>query len=255
MIELPILSDKEWDATNDYISKSRCVLFKNCEIKYKKQYIDRTIPREDSHASTVGTRFHQFAELFMQVADQYPVEKWKSFIHPDFTVEEKPFYEYFIDYEIERFDLYKQKKLYQWKPIANEFRVINHNRKIRGIIDRIDQTGETSINVIEYKTSQKVSKPKLMFEFGFYDLLLDEVPELKNFTRTYTVINPRVGAVVSFNPSRLATIVKQIQKLQDAIKTGVFKPTCKREYVFDWCQICSQEEILSYNGITNYCSD
>ena len=249
-MELPILSDKEWDATNDYISKSRCVLFENCGIKYKKQYIDRTIPREGSHASTVGTRFHEFAELFMAVAGEHPVEKWKSFIHPDFTDEERSMLEWWIDYETERLET-----AYQWKPLAMEYRVINHQRKIRGIIDRVLQTGESTIDIGEYKTTQSINKQKLMFEFGFYDVLLENVPELKGMKRTYTVINPRLKQVVSFNPSRLATIIKKINKLNEAIETGKFKPACVHDYVYPWCNICSMEEITMYNGITNFPSD
>ena len=250
MIELPILSDKDWDATNDYLSKSRVTLWEFCGLKYKKQYIDRVLPREGNHASTVGTRFHEFAELFMGVAQNYPVEKWHSFIHKDFTDEEKDMLEWWIDYEIDRLD-----GAYLWKPLAMEYRVINHKRKIRGIIDRILQTGETVIDIGEYKTTQKINKPKLQFEFGFYDLLLSEVPELQDFRRTYTVINPRLKQVVSFNPSRPATIIKKINNLNECIETNSFKPMCKFDYATSYCNICSMEEIAAYNNITNYRSE
>jgi hypothetical protein len=250
-IILPILSDKDWDATNDYVSKSRIQLFEMCNIKYKKQYIDRCIPREGSHASTVGTRFHEFAELFTNIAEKYPEDKWKSFIHPEFTQEETDMLEWYIDYEIER----KQTAGEFWKPVAMEFRAINHQRKIRGIIDRVVQTSHDTIDIGEYKTTQSINKQKLMFEFGFYEVLLENIPELKGFKRTYTVINPRLKQVVSFNPSRLATIIKKINKLNDAIKNNEFKPACKYDYVFPWCNICTMEEITVYNGLTNIRSD
>ena len=252
MIELPILTDKDWDATNDYLSKSRCQLFDFCGIKYKKQYIDRTLPRDDgSHASTVGTRFHEFAELFMGVASKYPIDKWKSFIHPDFTDEEREMLEWFIDLEINR----HAKNQDLWTPLAMEYRTINHGRKIRGIIDRIDQMDDQTINVIEYKTTQKINKSKLMFEFGFYDLLLMDIPELKDYKRKYTVINPRLKEVVSFNPSRLATIVKKINTLNESIANNSFKPMCKLDYATSWCNICTMEELAEYNGVQHYCSE
>lgn len=247
---LPVLSDKEWDATNDYISKSRVTLFEFCGIKYKKQYIDRTLPRDGNHASTVGTRFHEFAELFMGVAPKYPVEKWKSFVHPDFTEEERDMLLWFIDLEITR-----RETALQWQPLAMEYRVINHTRKIRGIIDRVDQMTEDTIEVIEYKTTQKINKTKLMFEFGFYDLLLMDVPELQGYKRKYTVINPRLKEVVSFNPSRLATIVKKINSLNECITNNTFKPMCKLDYATSFCNICTMEELAEYNGIEHYCSD
>jgi len=187
----------------------------------------------------------------MGVADKYPEEKWKSFIHPDFTNEETAMLDWWIDTEIERRKTVGE----YWKPLAMEYRAINHGRRIRGIIDRIVQTSEDTIDVGEYKTTQSINKSKLMFEFGFYDVLLENVPELEGFKRTYTVINPRLKQIVSFNPSRLSTIIKKINKINDAIKNNEFKPACKYDYVFDWCNICTMEEITQYNGLMNFVSD
>lgn len=244
MISLPIVTDEEWDSFGDAISKSRVVLFNFCPIKYKLNYIDKTLPRDGNHASTIGTRFHEFAERFMLVAKEYDVEHWKKFIHEDFTDEEVPMLEWFIDTEIERLNSEKPEF---WKPLGVEVKVINKERNLRGIIDRIDLIDKNTINVIEYKTSQKIVKPKLQFEFGFYDILLDSIPELKDYNRRYTVINPRLKQIVSFNPSRRVTVLKKINILNECIETGNFLPICKSEYVTQFCNICTLEEIEAYH--------
>lgn len=252
MTVLPIITDDEWDVGSDYISKSRLSLYKFCPIKYKKQYIDKVLPRDGSHASTVGTRFHEFAELFMQVAKQHDPEKWMSFIHPEFSDEEVPQLTFFINRELQRL---RDPETYQWEPIALEYRVVDNNGKIRGIIDRIDLIGEKFIEVIEYKTSQKISKPTLQFEFGFYDMLLDSVKELAGYKRRYIVINPRLEQVVSFTPSRRSTIERKLNNINYVIANDKFVPTCKGDYATAFCSICTLEEIALYNGFSNIRSE
>lgn len=254
-IVLPDLHDETWDGANNYLSKSRLVLFKFCGIKYRKQYIDKCLPYEESHASTIGLRYHSFMELLMDVAEKYPTEQWYSFIHPDFTEEEVPFLKWSIDIEIER---YKNDPEY-FKPIGIEYRIVDHVNKIRGIIDRIDQLDDETINVIEYKTTVRIDKPKLQMEFGFYDMLLDSIPELKNYKRKYTIYYPRMEQIVVLNPSRRATIEKKIKAVYDAIESGEFKPNCginldtmRLEYSTNFCTLCSLEEIAQYNGLVNY---
>ena len=255
IITLPICTDEEREDASDYISKSRLALYAFCEIKYRKQYIEKCLPYESSHASSIGSRFHEHHELFMAVAHKYPVDKWMDFIHPDFNEEERPMLKWSIQREIER---YKENPDY-FTPIGLEYRIVDHENKLRGIIDRIDQINEKEINVIEYKTTQTVSKQKLQMEFGFYDILLDCIDELKGMKRTYTVINPRLQKVVSFNPSRKSTIFKKVQAVRDAIENDDFKPTCGLDvdtftlgYATNFCTICSLEEIAEYNGLVNY---
>ena len=254
-ITLPIFTEEDWANSSNYLSKSRLVLMDFCEIKYRKQYIDKCLPYESSHASTIGTRYHEFMELFMAVAHKYPTDKWLSFIHPDFTAEERPMLEWTINLEIERYN--DDPEL--WSPIAMEYQVVDYVDELRGIIDRMDILDESTINVIEYKTTQSINKSKLQLEFGFYDILLDSIEVLKPYKRVYTVINPRLRKVVSFNPSRKSTIQKRIDKIKNAIETNEFKPTCgvnvdtfEVEYATNFCTICSLEEIAMYNKLVNF---
>lgn len=255
MLSLPQISDIDWNNTNNYISKSRLNLWFFCEIKYRKQYVEKCLPRKDTHATSIGTRYHNFMEIFMGVADQYPVEKWMDFIHPDFTDEEVSMLKWSIRREIDR---YNENPLY-WKPIALEYKIIDHTHNLRGIIDRIDQVDDHTIEILEYKTSKKADKRKLQLEFGFYDLLLDSVEELKGYKRKYTVIYPRLQQAITLKPSRHSTIMGHIDKILSAIENDKFTPTCgfdihtyTPEYATSFCTLCSLEDIARYNEIVNY---
>jgi len=255
MITLPVCTDEEWENAGDFLSKSRLSLFQFCGIKYRKQYIEKCLPYESSHASSIGLRYHQFMEIFMAVAHKYPTEQWMSFIHPDFNEEERPMLEWSIKREIERYNANPK----YFTPIAFEYRIIDYEHKLRGIIDRIDQDDENTINIIEYKSTQSINKQKLQMEFGFYDILLDCIDELQGMKRIYTVINPRLQKVVSFNPSRRSTIFKKVQAIYDAIENNEFRPACGLDvdtftlgYATSFCSICSLEEIAEYNGLINY---
>jgi len=178
-----------------------------------------------------------------------------SFIHPDFIEEERPMLEWTINLEIERYN----KSPEFWSPIATEYQIIDYGNQLRGIIDRIDILDEDTINVIEYKTTKSINKSKLQLEFGFYDILLDSIEVLKPYKRIYTVINPRLQRVVSFNPSRKSTIQRRIDKIKNALETGEFKPLCGIDvdtfqvgYSTNFCTICTLEEIAEYNGLVNY---
>jgi hypothetical protein len=239
-IILPIISDEEWKSGSDYISKSRCALYKFCPLKYRKQYIEKVLPYESTHATTVGTRFHEFAETFIGLYQNYPVSEWGRFIHPDFVEEEREMLNWFIEDEAFRYSCGS-------RPIALELRVVDHEHKLRGMIDRIDQVNDEWINVFEYKTSQKVKKPDLSFEFAFYDILLDSIKELEGFKRKHTVIYPRLQKVLEFKPSRRSTVMNRIDQINNSIKNDLFKPSCDHDYATYFCSCCTLEEIAYHH--------
>lgn len=244
MIVLPEVDEVRWEECGNYISKSRIALFDMCEVKYRRQYVAKDIPREDTHATSIGSRFHEFAELFMGVADKYPCDKWKTFVHNDFVAEERLMLNWFIDREEIRFENFND----TWKPVALEYRVVNDKYQIRGIIDRIDMVNDDTLKIVEYKTSKSIQKKKLQMEFGFYALLIEDIKELQQFKFIYEVLYPRLQTVVQFNPSRKSTIVKRLEKIRTCIKTDNFKPLCKGgEYSLPFCSVCTLEEIDEYN--------
>lgn len=237
---MELIDDETWKNHDHYVSKSRLGLYKDCQLKFKKQYIDKCIPREENKIMSLGTRFHEFAEVFISNCTFYDPSEWDNFIHPDFTEEEVLGLKWFIDYT----------RKHEPHPLILEGKFINHEHKLRGIIDRIDQFDEY-LDVWEYKRSKRIDKAKLQFEFGFYDLLLSNVDEFKDYKRRYFVMSPITQEVLSFTPSRKSTILNWLQKLNDSIANNDYKPLCKDRYALPWCQICSLEEISLYYGGAN----
>ncbi len=239
-----IISDDEWNAHSHYFSKSRCNSYKFCPVQYKKMYIDRSYISPPNYAMTLGSRFHEFAETFMQVCHRYPTKTWTSFIHPEYTDQEREMLEWFINGEISRYNtiepVYRQ-------PMALEYKVLNHEYQIRGIIDRMDKLDEDTLMIIEYKTGKSINKQSLQFEFGFYNLLLEN-NENFNYNFKFKVINPRLKETASFLPSRPSTILKLLDKIRSDTE---FKPRCTPKFRIN-CQICTDEELLLY-GIGTPC--
>lgn len=239
--------DDVWDDAHSYFSKSRISSYKWCGIKFKKQYVDKTLEYQDTHSTLVGSRYHEFMELFMQEAPKYDPDKWHSFVHKDFTPEEQDLLHWTIDREIER---YNRNPDY-FEPIALEYKVVDHAHEFRGIIDRIEQFSDNIIDIVEYKTSKSIYKPSLQMEFGFYDIILDCIPELRGFRRRYYVINPRVKDIVYMNPSRKTTIFNKVSEIKSSIANDDFKPTCTPKYRMR-CDVCTMEELLEF-GVEDYC--
>lgn len=240
MLVLPYASDDDWKNSSFFMSKSRISQYDMCPLKFKKQYVDKTLGYVDTHATLIGSRFHEFAETFMTHCYKYPPETWHKFIGQEYTQEELPMLNFLIESEKERYERGEF-------PIALEYRIVNKELNMRGLIDRIDLVDEDVINVIEYKTSKSFDRRKLMMEFGFYSMLLDSIPELQNYKRKYTVINPRLQEIKEFPPSRNSTIINKINKINECIKTGIWKPVCKKDYALSFCDICTLEEIEYYN--------
>ena len=240
----PSMVDEEWFKYNDYYSKSRIGSYDFCQLQFKKQYVDKTLKVEPNHVMSYGTRFHEFAEAFVQMAPKYPVEKWHKFVHDSYTEEEKVGLHWFID---EHAKIYKDINI-----LACEYKCADHTNKLRGAIDRIDQVKDNTIRIIEYKTSASFKEKKLMFEFGFYKVLLKNQPWTKDLDFEYCVINPRIREIHHMKPSRDKTILDHIAKANESIKTGNFKPKCTNNYKMD-CDICTPEELLLY-GVGEFCN-
>lgn len=239
-IVLPSVTDEQWESCSNFTSKSRIGQFDMCPIKYKKQYVDKTLGYQETHATIIGSRFHEFAEAFVPLCGNYHPSKWDMFISDDFDDEEQPMLKYFLEVE-------KERRAKGYIPIALEYRIVYPLYKIRGIIDRIDLIDDHTIEIVEYKTSKSISKQKLMLEFGFYSLLLDSIEELKDYDRQYIVIAPRVEKCYSFNASKKSTILGRLDKINTCIETGLWKPLCKDDYALPFCDICTLEEIAYYN--------
>jgi hypothetical protein len=198
---------------------------------------------------SIGTRFHEFAEMFYNVAEKYKPSQWKDLIHPDFIDEEKRMLENFINREIIRYNFINPD---YWLPLSTEYKLIDHTNHLRGIIDKIEQIDDNTIAIVEYKTGSKITKRSLQLEFGFYDIILDTIPELEGMRRLYYVYNPRLDDIQYFTPSRRSTIINNLQKVYDAMESNVYHPSCTPDFQMN-CTSCTMEELLEM-GIGKCCS-
>lgn len=232
-------NQSKWDSCNNYISKSRLSTFSFCPLQYKKRYVDGIRDTDFNYAITVGTRFHEFADNFFDVAPLYPVENWEDFIHPDFNDNERKSLVWFINQERERLDLFNG-NVDLWMPVARECRIVDDDNELRGIIDRVDAINDLLV-IVEYKTSKSIYKPALQREFGFYKVLMQADPRFRGKKLLGCVINPRLRQIEFMNPSRDTTVDKMVINLREAIATGIYKPSCTGAK-FAMCGLCSSCE-------------
>ena len=221
---MTLKSNENWDDYSHYLSKSRLSTFSFCPLQFKKMYIDQETKLAPNYAMSTGTRFHNFAETFFDVAPNYPVDTWEDFIHPDFSPQEQSMIQYFIDQERERLSIFGG-DIDKWMPIGCEMKFLDHKNQLRGIIDRIDQINDLIV-IVEYKTGKSIYKPSLQREFGFYKILLQTDDRFKGKDITCCVINPRIGQIEFMSPSRESTIFKAIENLRNAITNDAFPPNC-----------------------------
>jgi len=228
------------------ISKSHLTSYTFCPLQYKKIYVDKSVVQDENYAMVTGTRFHEFADTFMQIAHEYRPADWENFIHPDFTDSERDMISWFIDMERRRL-IALDCDLDLWKPVFCEKMVINEELGIGGTIDRLDRFG-SGYCIVEYKTGKSVYKPSLQKEIGFYKYLLSTVPDYADYQIVMgMVINPRVRQIELLKPSYESTILKLIQKCQDVRNGGEVIPTCSESKMAICSCKCSIEESGLYN--------
>lgn len=238
------MDDETWDKYSHYISKSRISTFKFCPMQYKKRYVDGIKDDKPNYSLTVGSRFHNFAETFFDIAYDYETDAWPDFIHEDFSLYEREMLEWFIEQETDRLKLMNNDRDL-WMPKVREEKFLNHKLQLRGIIDRIDHLGDTNV-IVEYKTSKSIYKPGLQLEFGFYKLLLSEMPQYKDKKLIGCVVNPRLKEIQFMSPSREETVMKIINDLRTSIDTGEFERTCTGVKI-SVCKLCTLDECGLYN--------
>jgi hypothetical protein len=265
--------------TSDYVSKSRVLTYSGgfgCPLQYKKVYIDKE--PQSGYALSVGSRVHHWLDIFFDYAEE--TDNWESFVTDDYSEYEKVMLYNFINYERERLKRFNY-NYGEWKPKARELKVVNHEHKMRGVLDRVvddwtviedyknylideylrkgSDIGTKNIKMLnkllngdikelvcieEYKSSKKVGDD-LPFEFGFYKILLETLDEYKGKEFVARLINPRIN-VYEFIPILGKTyVLKRIDKLREAIANNDFKPKCN-PVKFGVCRRCSLDECGLY---------
>jgi len=163
-------------------SHSRLETFKNCPLKYKFNYIDRIKREEEGIEAFLGSRFHEVMEKIYKDLPfrKYSLDKLLDFYEDDW---DKKYHDKLVIANNERgANDYKEigKKFiedyYERYYPFNQGKVLGIERwviinlddkgeyKLRGIIDRLDQTKEGIYEIHDYKTSKSLPEQSRMDE-------------------------------------------------------------------------------------------
>ena len=163
-------------------SHSRLETFKNCPLKYKFNYIDKIKREEEGIEAFLGSRFHEVMEKIYkdlpfrkysldQLLDFYE-DDWDKNYHDKVVIadnerEAKDYKEIgkkFIEDYYKRYYPFNQGKVLgieRWVIINLDDK---GEYKLRGIIDRLNQTKDGTYEIHDYKTSKSLPEQSKMDE-------------------------------------------------------------------------------------------
>lgn len=214
-----------------YVRKSHIESFKFCPQQFNLQYVEMRDVFEN-YAMTAGTRFHDFAEKFFDMAGYFEPELWDFFIPEEFGTYERSMAQWFLDFERSRVDLPEP-----FYPAFLEYEFFDDDHLITGRIDRVDYIDEDEhlIRPVEYKTSSKIDEDSLKRQFGVYTIALENEGFEVDSVR---LINPRLKQCVDFERPDTALSQKWIDKIREAYYDPILRmPKCSyAKYAV--CQLC-----------------
>ena len=217
-----------------FVRKSHIESYSFCPRQFYKQYVLEQ-DANPTYAMTSGTRFHDFAEKFFDVAPDFIPTDWHSFIPIEFGHYEYEMASWFIHYEVARF-IDKPDNL--WIPAYREIKVSSDEHLLSGTIDRIDwvDPDENTVTVVEYKTSKGVDEDSLKRQLGFYTIMVEE--DLGLTVENVRLINPRLKKYLDFGRPDTKLPLKWADKIRAAYyDESLCAPKCS--YVkYAVCQVC-----------------
>lgn len=230
-------SDYQWNPF--YVRKSHVESYSFCPRQFHLQYVQEVQPFEN-YAMSSGTRFHNFAETFFDVAPDYNPEDWISFIPKQFGTYERGMVINFIAYEINRLRNLVDKSYFV--PAYREIDVYSDTHLLSGQVDRVDwfDRDNNLVDVIEYKTSSKVDEVSLKRQLGFYTILIEE--DLGLTVNSVKLINPRLDVYLDFGRPDTTLPLKWADKIRTAYYdpyAGIGKCSPAKYAV---CQLCKSTD-------------
>lgn len=220
-----------------YVRKSHVESYSFCPRQFYLQYI-QCIDVPENYAMSVGTRFHQFADKFFDIAPTVDPSKWYGLIPRQFGIFEKDMAGKFIDYEKMLFALEPE----TFMPACREIDLVSDTLLLAGQLDRIDWVSkdENEVRIVEYKTSAGVNESSLKRQFGIYTLLVEDTLGFKVVDTR--LINPRLNLYIDYGLPSLNTAEKWISIIRSAFEDPEsIQPKCSGgKYAV--CQLCTTTE-------------
>lgn len=253
------------------LSPSRAADFKACPLMYRLRTIDR-LPEPPSSAATRGTMVHAVLEsLFDQPAAERTVERARALL-PDAwqrVLREEPavadlfagdtdggrFAEWMASAGALLDSYFRLEDPSRLEPFAREqlVEVVIDGLKLRGYIDRIDQSPAGDLRVVDYKTGatpREAFEGKALFQMKFYALVL---------WRTRGVVPRQLRLMylsdtdtLTYEPDReeLERFERTVKAIWDAIErateAGDFRASPSR--LCEWCSF--QQYCPAFGGVT-----
>lgn len=225
----------------DYLSYSQIETFQTCPLHYKLRYIYK-VPTPPSASQSFGTAMHATLKNFYDevAADNKPSEKLlyklldKNWVSKGFSSKEleTEFFERGKSY-LKSFlkETFNPKVL----PVAMEqkFTVpLGSGLKIGGAIDRVDEIGNGTIEVIDYKTGGHIPEQKDIdknLQLSFYALAATKIPDSpfgkqpeKIKLSLYYLEEQKIFSTTR-TAKQLEDATKEIFKVRDEIEKSDFK--------------------------------
>jgi CRISPR/Cas system-associated exonuclease Cas4 (RecB family) len=193
----------------------------------------------------MGTRFHDFADIFFEYALVVDSAKWLEFIPKEFIPEEVAMATWFVQAEQARYKtLSEQDRLDEFLPILREFKLNSYKLYLEGTVDRVDwiDKKKNQAVVIEYKTGRSINHESLTKQLAMYALMYHDM-RLQGDIVGLRLINPRLGVIKDYKLERWHTdkVLKDIVKLRDAIRDKKFPAKCT-DVKFAFCRMCTPSE-------------
>lgn len=237
----------------DYLSYTQMATFETCPLHYKMRYI-LNVPTPTMPAMSFGFSIHSALEKFykqklftkkrlMSALDASWVnEGYSNKKHRDaaFSKAEK----YLLNY-------FKKQFSKSTKTIAIEqpFVVNLKSLKIGGKIDRIDDLGDGVIEIIDYKTGDKVPTQKEVdrnMQLAFYAIAASQVPEfpfqkpLKKIKLSLYYFSEDIKITTTRTAAQVKEAINKIYKVREEIESSDF--ICSGNY---FCRNCEYKQFCN----------
>lgn len=234
------------------VSYSKLRAHLECPLQFKMRYLDnrRTPPRP---AGAVGLSLHRALELFHKEGGgdvEFLLECYDAvWVHPGFSNPHEEMEWYNEGRAVLEGFLEKDAK-FGSKPVKleAEFKVPLGHHVLRGMVDRVDEHPDGSIEVIDYKTFDGTATPEQVAED--LQLLIYGIGVREGFGLTPTWLTKyfiRSGERVRapYDPAREARIKDLVREQADKMAGTEFPPDtsfCPRCMFKDSCRASSAKE-------------
>lgn len=216
-----------------------------CPYKFKHVWIDGN-EAVVNRPMAVGTRFHDFADLFFDICLGVDPDEWELLVPVDeLQPDEVEMWEWFARNEMERYyELRDKDRLDEFMPIMREFKMENAGLMLESTCDRADWECKPlgMVAIVEYKTGGKINDRSLERQLAFYSMLWKDTLGIGE-VGVLRLINPRLQVVKDYELTKRAVneVNKVIGQIRDALESGEYPRKCSQNK-YPYCRVCEPGE-------------